>query len=155
MDLNSLLSQSTKNNLSLQKIRARGRTIPSFIHFLSPKPELMHKKKVFKCNLFYKTDVYKKASLEPTESLSTLESIIEGSAAWLKFVLQDIVWPTDPGVPGLPLPLLQTLPQVLQHGAVGRVWCQVDCLQRVGPVSMTHAWFWLHIRQKTTLIKSI
>lgn len=81
----------------------------------------MHKNKVLKCHLFYKTDVYRKASLESIESLSALESIIEGSAAWLEFVLQDVVWPADPGVPGLPLPLLQTLPQVLQHAAVGRV----------------------------------
>lgn len=100
---------------------ARGRVIQSFIHFLSPIAELMHKKKILKCNLLYKTDVYRKASLKSIKSLGPLESIIEGSAARLQFILQDIVWPTDPGVPGLPLPLLQTLPQVLQHGAVGRV----------------------------------
>lgn len=75
------------------------------------------------------------AGLESIESLSALESIIEGSAAWLKLVLHDVVGPTDPGVPGLPLPLLQALPQALQHGAVGRVCGQVDRLQRVGPVS--------------------
>lgn len=141
------LAKSMKNNLSLQEIMAGGRTIQSFIYFLSPKPELMHKNKVFKCNLFYKTDVHRKASLESIESLSALESIIEGSAAWLKFVLQDIVWSTDPGVPSLPLPLLQALPQVLQHGAVGRVWCQVDSLQRVGPVSMKDTWFSFYIRK--------
>lgn len=42
---------------------ARGRVIQSFIHFLSPIAELMYKNKILKCNLFYKTDVSRKASL--------------------------------------------------------------------------------------------
>lgn len=46
-----------KNNLTFQRIMARGRTIKSFIHFLSVKPERMHQNKVARCHLFYKTDV--------------------------------------------------------------------------------------------------
>lgn len=72
-----------ENNLSFQNIMARGRATRSFIHLLSPKAELRHKNKILKCNLFYKPDVYRKASLESIKSLSPLESIIEGSAAWL------------------------------------------------------------------------
>lgn len=112
MDLKYKSTEKThmmKSNLTFQKIMARGRTIQSFIHFLSAKPERMHQNKVARCHLFYKTDVYRKASLESIHSLSALQSIIEGSAAWLKFVLQDIVWPADPGVPGLPLPLVKAL----------------------------------------------
>ncbi|MED6289955.1 hypothetical protein CHARACLAT_008198 [Characodon lateralis] len=65
------------------------------------------------------------------QSLS--EPVVEGSAMWLQFLLQDVVWSTDPGVSCLPLPFLQKLPQVLQHVAVGRVRYQVLCFQRVCP----------------------
>lgn len=41
-----------KNNLTFQKIMARGRTIQGFIHFLSAKPERMHQNKVVRCHLF-------------------------------------------------------------------------------------------------------
>lgn len=57
------LSKSRKNNLSLKEIMVRGRVIQSIIHFLSPIAELTHKNIILKCHLFYKTDVYRKASL--------------------------------------------------------------------------------------------
>lgn len=64
-----------------------------------------------------------------------LESVVKRPAVWLQLVLQDVVGPAHPGVTRLPLPLLQVLPQALQHGAVGRVRRQVPRLQRVSSAS--------------------
>lgn len=62
----------------------------------------------------------------------SLESVVKRPAVRLQLLLQDVVWTADPGVTGLPLPLLQRLLQAVQHGAVGRVPRQVPGLQGVG-----------------------
>lgn len=70
-----------------------------------------------------------------SSAMMPLESIVERPAVWLQLFLQDVVGSTHPGVARLPLPLLQVLPQALQHSAVRRVRRQVPHLQRVSSAS--------------------
>lgn len=60
MDLK--LRESTKEKPHLS---ARGRMTPTFIHVLSPKAELVHKKNtILKSRLLYNTDLYRKGKVD-------------------------------------------------------------------------------------------